>query len=95
MITRRDLTFRIKFNKTLRVSKTGLGRCPSQCEQSESGLGDLSKLTALVKSMFRSIFRFGTFLLMYVTLVGHLNKVWSVILHGTLVGNIIMPRSVA
>ena len=39
------------FNKTVRVSKaresSEAGSCPSQCEQSRPGLGDLSMLTAL------------------------------------------------
>ena len=76
--TLRDLTFRAAFNKTLRAR---LGRCPSQREQSEPGLGDLSKPTALFKSKFRSI-------LGYFTLVFHLNNVWLMILQGTLVYHI-------
>ena len=43
---------------------------------------------ALFKSKFKSIFRFGTFVLGYLTLVVHINKVWSVILQGSLVGHI-------
>ena len=50
-----------------------LGRCPSQCKESKPKLRDLSKPTAL---------------LTYLTLVGHLNKIWLVILQGTLVGHL-------
>ena len=49
----------------------GLGRCPSQCKGSKLRLGDLSKQTALFKSMYGSILRFGTLVLWYLTFVGH------------------------
>ena len=54
----------------------------------EPGLEDLTKLTELFKSKFRSILWFGMLNLTYLTLVGHLNKVWSVILQSALVAHI-------
>ena len=51
-------------------------------------MGDMSKLTPMLKSKFRSIFRFGELVLTHLTLVVHFNKVWLVILQGTLVGHI-------
>ena len=49
-VNTRDLTFRVAFNKSLRTSEAS-----GASEDSELGLGDLSKLTTLLKSKFRSI----------------------------------------
>ena len=64
-----------------RVRLVKLGRCPSQCERSEPGLGELSKTTTLFKSKLRSISWFVT-VLWYLTFisrtqsqVGHLKLV--------------------
>ena len=85
MLTLRDLTFQVAFNKAMRASQASRASKPGQVlqpeKQSKPMLRDLSKPTTLFKRKFRSI-------LGYLTLVGHLNKVWLVILQGTLVGHI-------
>ena len=67
MLTIRDLTLSVAFNKNLRAIK--VGQVSQSVQGKRAGAGDLSKLTALFKGKLRSIFRFDTFVLTYLTLV--------------------------
>ena len=69
------LKFRLVFNKALRASEASqASKASKDSKDSElARLGDLSEPTAL---------------LTYLPLVSQLNKIWSVILQGTLVGHL-------
>ena len=79
-----DLTFHAAFHKTLRVIKESGASEAGQVSQPVQA----KRVNRAVYGKFRSIFRFGTFVFVYFTLVDHLNKVWLVILQDTLVGHI-------
>ena len=78
MLTCRDFTFRVAFSKTVRASEQGWAGIPAGASE-VSPSWDLSKPTTLFKSKFRSISRFGTFVLTYLTLVSHIPRYpsWS------------------
>ena len=68
VLKHRNITFRVAFNKTLRASKAS----------GASEAGQVSKLTALFKSKFRSILRFGKIVIIYlIGFVNVLNLSWS------------------
>ena len=48
-------TLKITDLKSEQAGLARLGRCPSQCQLSKLGLGDLFKLTALLKSNFCTV----------------------------------------
>ena len=79
--------FDVAWDKTVRVSQASgankagrLGRCPSD-RAKLARFGGPVQANCTVKLLNLSH-------LSYLTLVGHLNKVWSVILLGTLVGHL-------
>ena len=60
-LTHSDLTFCVAFNKTIRASKvSGANEAEQVSHTVWAKLEDLSKPTALFKSKFRRILKFGT-----------------------------------